>query len=103
MRDHHFKSVMVVTHYYHITRTKMALKREGITRISQAHAGTVTKTDAFNIAREVADTYYHLFKYYLGPAAAKAGVEASAEAVKLTSQLQSETHQMESSAHKAQP
>jgi vancomycin permeability regulator SanA len=103
MRDHHFKSVMIVTHYYHITRTKMALKREGITRISQTHAGTVTKKDAFNIAREVADIYYHLFKYYLGPAAAKAGVEASSEAVKLSSQLQSATHQMESNAQKAQP
>jgi hypothetical protein len=94
---------MVVTHYYHITRTKMALRREGISHISQAHAGTVTKKDGFNIAREVADIYYHLFKYYLGPAAAKAGVEAQSEAVKLSSQLQSETHQMESNAQKAQP
>jgi vancomycin permeability regulator SanA len=103
MHERDFKSVMIVTHYYHITRTKMALKREGITDISQAHAGTVTKADAFNIAREVADIYYHLFRYYLGPAAAKAGVEAQAEAVKLSSQAQAETHKMENNAKKAQP
>jgi vancomycin permeability regulator SanA len=103
MRDHHFKSVMIVTHYYHITRTKMALKREGVTGISQVHAGTVTKADAFNIAREVVDIYYHLVRFYLGPAAAKASVTAQAEAVKVTTQIQSETHNMENNAQKAQP
>jgi vancomycin permeability regulator SanA len=103
MKEHHYKSVMIVTHYYHISRTKMAFKREGISQVLQVHAGTVTKADAFNIAREVADIYYHLYKYYLGPQVAQASVVATDEAVRITSQLQSETHQMASGTKKAQP
>jgi vancomycin permeability regulator SanA len=100
MRLHGFRSVMIVTSYYHITRTKMALKREGIHAIAQVHAGVVNKDDAFNIAREVADIYYHLFKYYLGPAAQKAAVEAAAAAQQLGSQLSSETHKVEQTGEK---
>jgi vancomycin permeability regulator SanA len=89
MIERRLKSVMVVTSYYHIARTKMALRREGVSEIRQAHSGVVRKEDAFSIAREVIDIYYHLYKYYLGPATMKAAAVAQVEAGKLTTDLQS--------------
>ena len=100
MRQHGFRSVMIVTSYYHITRTKMALKREGVHDIAQVHAGVVNKEDAFNIAREVVDIYYHLFKFYIGPAAQKAAVEAKAAAQQIGGQISSETHKVEQTGEK---
>jgi vancomycin permeability regulator SanA len=108
MRARGYKSVMIVTSYYHITRTKLAFWREGIHDTAQAHAGVVRKEDAFSIAREVIDLYYHLFKFYLAPAAQQAAVVARDEAQKLGGQIKSETQNVEKSgedaAHKgAQP
>jgi vancomycin permeability regulator SanA len=105
MRARNLHSVMVVTSYYHIARTKMALRREGVSNISQAHSGVVRKEDAFNIAREVIDIYYHLFKYYLAPATAQAAAEAQVEATKLKEQISSGVNKVEDQGHKpaAQP
>jgi vancomycin permeability regulator SanA len=89
MREHNLHSVMVVTSYYHITRTKMALRWEGVKSISQAHAGVVRKEDAFNIAREVADIYYHVFKNYIVPATMEAATAAKNEAGNLKGQISS--------------
>jgi hypothetical protein len=100
MRERGFSSMMIVTSYYHITRTKMALKREGIRNIAQVHAGVVNKEDAFNIAREVIDIYYHLFKFYLGPAAQKAAIAVKAEAQQLGGQIGSATHKVEETGEK---
>jgi vancomycin permeability regulator SanA len=90
MKEHHFHTVMIVTSYYHMTRTKMALKHEKISDFFQAHAGTVRKEDFFSVAREVLDIYYHLFNYYLGPVTATAGNQLKSEAQKLSSKLDSE-------------
>ena len=95
MRARKFKSVMIVTSYYHITRTKMAFRRQGIHDLAQVHAGTVRQGDLFAIAREVADIYYHLFRYYLGPAAQHAAVAVRDEAQNLGGQIQSETEKVE--------
>ncbi len=95
MRARRFHSVMIVTSYYHITRTKLAFRREGIRDLSQVHAGVVRKEDAFSIAREVVDLYYHLFKFYLAPAAQQAAVVAKDEAQKLGGQIKSETQKVE--------
>ena len=95
MRERDLHSVVVVTSYYHIARTKMALRREGVTIIGQAHSGVVRKEDAFAIAREVVDIYYHLFKYYLAPATTKAVAAAQVEAVKLQEQISSSVQKTE--------
>ncbi len=111
MRERRYASVMIVTSYYHITRTKLAFRREGIHNLSQAHAGVVRKEDAFSVGREVVDLYYHLFKFYLGPAARQAVVAVTEEAGKLGGQIQSATQKVEQSgdhavqkaAHSEQP
>jgi len=100
MRARHLHSVLVVTSYYHIARTKMALRREGVSNIAQAHSGVVRKEDAFSIAREVVDIYYHLYKYYLGPATMKALSAAQVEAGKVQEQLASGVEKVEDQGKK---
>ena len=100
MRERNYKSVMIVTSYYHITRTKLAFRREGVHDLAQVHAGVVSKEDAYSIGREVIDLYYHLFKFYLGPAAQKAVVALTNEAQKLPGQISSETQKVEQTGEK---
>ena len=76
MKSRGFKSVMVITDYYHVTRTKLALYHEGVPTIEKAHVGKFDKTDAWNIGREVVALYAYIGKVYLFPAAEKAKEEA---------------------------
>jgi vancomycin permeability regulator SanA len=101
MHQRNLTSVMVVSHYYHITRIKLALRHEGITGISQAHVGAVHKEDAFNVGREVVGIYYYLFKYYVKPATDKATVQAQAAAEQLTAKLESAADQAREKAKDA--
>ena len=82
MKERNLHTVMIVTHYYHITRMKLALKHAGIKEIEQAHVGVVQKDDVFNLGREVIAIYYYLARFYVIPAAEKAKEEAKVEAGK---------------------
>lgn len=53
MRSHGFKSVTIVTQYFHIPRTRMALRANGVSGIRSAHARYVELRDLYSIAREV--------------------------------------------------
>jgi vancomycin permeability regulator SanA len=90
MRGRRLHSVIIVSHYYHITRTKMALEHAGIHEVSQAHVGTFVKGDAFTVAREVAALWYYIFQEYVKPEADKATIQAADEAQKLKVQIQSD-------------
>jgi vancomycin permeability regulator SanA len=81
-------SVMIVTHYYHMTRMKLALAQADITEISQSHVGSLQKEDAYNIAREVAAYYYYLGRYYLLPKAKDLEADAQEEAPKMQEEMQ---------------
>ena len=76
MKSHQFQSVMIISDYYRITRTKLALTHEGITNIEKAHVGKLQKEDAMKIGREVVALYDYIGKIYLLPAAEKAREEA---------------------------
>ena len=76
MKLHQFKSVMIVTDYYYVTRTKLELLHEGITDVQKAHVGKLHKADAMKIGREVVALYDFVAKDYLLPAAEKAREEA---------------------------
>jgi vancomycin permeability regulator SanA len=54
MQQHHFKSVTVVTQYFHVPRTRLALRRQGVADIRSAHAAYFELRDLYAIAREVA-------------------------------------------------
>lgn len=54
MQSNHWQSIMVVTQFYHVPRTKLALRRLGITPVYGAHARWITWQSAFWLLREVA-------------------------------------------------
>ncbi len=54
MRAHGFKSVTIVTQYFHVPRTRLALRANGIARIHSAHARYFELRDLYSITREVA-------------------------------------------------
>ncbi len=76
MKAHRFKSVMIVTDYYQVTRMKLELHHEGIAEIQKAHVGRLRKEDALGIGREVVALYVYIGKTYLLPTAEKIKKEA---------------------------
>lgn len=52
MKLHNFKSVLVVTQYFHIFRTRMALKSNHIYDVRSAHAQYFEFRDIYSTARE---------------------------------------------------
>ena len=52
MRARGFISVIVVTQYFHVARTKMALRFQHVEQVHSAHAAYVEWRDVYSIARE---------------------------------------------------
>lgn len=52
MKSHGFKSVIIVTQYFHVSRTRMALKFHDIKDIRSAHAHYFELRDIYSTARE---------------------------------------------------
>lgn len=53
MRQHGWRSVVVVTQYYHIARSKLALRQEGLSPVTSARARfRPVATDPWSILRE---------------------------------------------------
>lgn len=61
MRDHHLKSVIIVTQYFHIPRTRLAFKDEGIQEIGQASPLYTSWRDFFSVPREMLGYPAYLF------------------------------------------
>lgn len=76
LKSHQATSVMIVTDYYHVTGTKIALAHEGIRQVGNAHVGQFQKEDAVKIGRETVALCEYVGKVYLLPAAEKAKEEA---------------------------
>jgi hypothetical protein len=76
MKAHDLNSVMVVTDYYHVTRTKMALMHDGVISIQKAHVGKLSEDDAWEIAREVVALYTYVGRVYVLPVVEKVTQEA---------------------------
>jgi vancomycin permeability regulator SanA len=53
MAERSMRSAVVVTRYFHITRSRWALKRAGIQAITSAHAHFFEMRDIYSVAREV--------------------------------------------------
>jgi vancomycin permeability regulator SanA len=93
MKSHQFVSLMLITDYYRVTRTKMVLGHEGIDGIQKAHVGKLQKEDAMKIAHEVVALYDYLGRNYLLPMAEKVKEEAKvgADKAKVDAQNAKET------------
>jgi uncharacterized SAM-binding protein YcdF (DUF218 family) len=53
MANRGLRSAVVVTQYFHITRSRLALKQAGIQDVSSAHARFFEMRDIYSVLREV--------------------------------------------------
>ncbi len=65
MQAHNFHSVVIVSHYYHISRVKLAFAHAGIENVSSAHADSgLSAQTLYSITREFFAYYYYLVRDY---------------------------------------
>ena len=64
MNTQNWKSVVIITQYHHISRTKLAFRRFGIKNITCAHADYYEFRDIYSIFRELAACCYYLIREY---------------------------------------
>ncbi len=64
MQAHDFRSVVIVSHYYHISRVKLAFAQVGIPNVYSAHASSGFDAAAiYSTTREFFAYYYYLVRY----------------------------------------
>jgi vancomycin permeability regulator SanA len=64
MRTNDMHSVLVITQYFHVPRTKLTLKRFGVTPVYSVNATYWGLRDLLYIPREVMAYYYYLLRSY---------------------------------------
>ncbi len=62
VKERNIKSVLVVSNYYHISRTVFAFKENNILEVYSAHANFFEWRDMFSIPREVLVFYFYIWK-----------------------------------------
>jgi len=55
------KSVMIISQFYHISRTKLAFKNAGFKEVYSAHGRYFELRDLYSLVREVPAYYKYLF------------------------------------------
>jgi vancomycin permeability regulator SanA len=53
MKQHQWRSAMIVSQYFHLSRTKLAFAKNGIAPVYSAHADYFELRDLYSICREV--------------------------------------------------
>lgn len=64
MRERHWQSALVVSQHFHISRSKLALRRFGVSLVYSAHAEYFETRDLYSTARETIGYYSYLFRGY---------------------------------------
>lgn len=64
MREKHWQSALVISQYFHISRTKLSLKKFGISPLYSAHADFFEFRDGYSTVREVMGFYAYLLRGY---------------------------------------
>lgn len=57
-----FQSAMVITQFYHVTRTTLAMHKVGIEKVYSAHARIFEIRDFYSLTREFFGFYIYLFQ-----------------------------------------
>jgi vancomycin permeability regulator SanA len=60
MKEEGWESAIVVTQYFHVSRTKLALRRNGVSSVSSAHAQFFELRDLYSVTREVVGFFAYL-------------------------------------------
>lgn len=89
MQERNLNSVMVITDYYHVTRTKLGLMHDGVTAIRKSHVGKMQQGDAWGVAYELAALYNYVGHAYLVPMVSKLKQEAKEGAEKASQSAES--------------
>ncbi|QDP42197.1 YdcF family protein [Radiobacillus deserti] len=63
MKEQNLNSAMIITQYFHITRTKLAFYQLGLKQVSSAKADIFEFRDIYSIFREFPAFYKYLFSY----------------------------------------
>ena len=65
MTQNNTHSIIIVSQYFHLLRSKIAFEKMGIQQVSLEHAGWFFEwRDVYSIPREIAGIYYYLFRSY---------------------------------------
>lgn len=64
MHQHHFHSALIVSQYFHLTRSRLAFKRCNIAPVYTAPAEYSEWRDIYSTVREVVGFYYYLLAYH---------------------------------------
>ncbi len=62
-RDQHYQSIIIVSQFYHITRTKYIFRKLGFTQVYQAASDEYSWRDIISTIREVPAFYKYLILY----------------------------------------
>lgn len=62
MDEKSLSTVLIISNYYHISRTRLAFKKYRIEKTYEAHANYFEIRDLYSIPREVIGYYYYLFR-----------------------------------------
>lgn len=63
MQKHKLASALAVTQYFHVSRTKLALREMGIAEVGSAHAQYFELRDIYSLFRELPAYVYYLGKH----------------------------------------
>ena len=63
-QQRHFDSVFVISQYFHIPRSRLALRRFGFTTVHSAHADYMEARDIYAVPRELAGYIRYIFRNY---------------------------------------
>ncbi|MCM3745856.1 YdcF family protein [Paenibacillus pasadenensis] len=63
MHELGLNSAMIITQYFHVSRTKLAFRKSDIQKVYAAHAKIFEFRDIYSIIREFPAYYKYLFKY----------------------------------------
>lgn len=63
-QQQHFESVFVVSQYFHVPRSRLALQRFGFSTVHSAHANYVELRDLYSAPRELIGYLRYLFRHY---------------------------------------
>jgi vancomycin permeability regulator SanA len=64
MKNHGWKSALVISQYFHVPRTRLAFEQFGISPVYSAHADFFEIRDIYSTAREVIGYGFYLFRKY---------------------------------------
>lgn len=64
MKEKKWRSALVITQYFHISRTRLALGSFGISQVYTAHANYFELRDAYSVAREIIGYGEYLVRRY---------------------------------------